>query len=145
MMVECSSDRRSKTLMEPSLPTDANTLVELWMNLTSNTSESWAISWVLTLATSRPDLESPWARLTSHKVQVVSTEEVMMMLGSVEFQSNEVTGGSVLTFSRDEFPLVLGAGFASVWVCSSLGSPSLSVMANNRKTSSSAANLAVLS
>ena len=40
IMVECSNDRKSNTLIDPSFPTDANTLVDLCKNLTSNTSES---------------------------------------------------------------------------------------------------------
>lgn len=51
------------------------------MNRTSNTSLSWAMSWVFAVRVG-----------ISHIVQVVSMEDVMIKEGETWFQSNDVRG-----------------------------------------------------
>ena len=86
MIVECSKLRKSNKRTEPSAPTEAKTSVPL-ENAKSNTSLSWAISWVLAVCV-----------LMSHMVQVVSMDDVAIMEGSYSFQSKEVRGAQYSLF-----------------------------------------------
>ncbi|KAG6650964.1 hypothetical protein CIPAW_06G079500 [Carya illinoinensis] len=78
-MVECSLSRRSKIRTDPSAETEAKILAS--PQAMSYTSLSWAMSWVSTTPLS-----------TSQMVQVVSMLEVPTRLGSMSFQSKEVSG-----------------------------------------------------
>jgi hypothetical protein len=81
MIVECSSDRKSKTRTEPSAPTEAKTSLEPGHQSTSYTSRSWAISCVSAVLVGR-----------SQTVHVVSMEEVTIRFGEGWFQEKEVRG-----------------------------------------------------
>jgi hypothetical protein len=81
MIVLCSKLRRSNMRTLPSAPQLTNTSTLFAQNLTSKTSLSCAISWVLAVRVGM-----------SHIVQVVSMLEVMIKLGESVFQSRDVRG-----------------------------------------------------
>ncbi len=104
MIVECSRLRRSNIRTLPSAPHDAKTSTDPDMNLTSKTSLSCAISWVLAVSVG-----------ISHIVQVVSMELVMMRLGEMGFQSRLVRGAvkSVLLLLESN---ASGVSFCAGWL-----------------------------
>ena len=86
MMVEWSNRRRSNIRTDPSAPTDAKMSFPC-ANAKSKTSLSCAISCVRAFCVE-----------ISHIVQVVSIDAVPIKLGSVSFQSNEVSGAQYSLF-----------------------------------------------
>lgn len=108
MIVLCSRLLKSNIRTLPSAPQLTKTSTLLAQNLTSKTSLSCAINWVLAVSVG-----------ISQIVQVVSILDVIMRLGDTVFQSSEVRGAvcsGVLEFDRSARGVSLLAGMSRPWL-----------------------------